>query len=85
MTVSHSVAIDRAGRLVIPKPVRDALGIEPGQPLRISARDGVIEIEPLPLLADLVDVDGVAVITPREPVPAITRETVRDLIDAGRR
>jgi AbrB family looped-hinge helix DNA binding protein len=40
------VAIDRTGRLVIPKEIREAAGIEPGMPLNISCRDGRIEIEP---------------------------------------
>lgn len=30
-----SVVIDKSGRLVLPKPVRDALGLRPGDRLRI--------------------------------------------------
>jgi AbrB family looped-hinge helix DNA binding protein len=41
-----SVAIDRAGRLVVPRAIRSEAGIEPGMRLRISVRDGRIEIEP---------------------------------------
>ena len=40
------VTIDRAGRLVIPKEIRDAAGIEPGMPLVVTCREGRIEIEP---------------------------------------
>jgi AbrB family looped-hinge helix DNA binding protein len=37
--------IDRAGRVVIPKPIREAAGLEPGSPLKIEYRDGRVEIE----------------------------------------
>ena len=37
--------IDRAGRIVVPKPLRQALGLRPGQPLEIRAGDGRLEIE----------------------------------------
>jgi AbrB family looped-hinge helix DNA binding protein len=37
--------IDRAGRVVIPKPIRDAAGLKPGAALSIEYRDGRIEIE----------------------------------------
>jgi AbrB family looped-hinge helix DNA binding protein len=38
--------IDRAGRLVIPKAIRDRAGLEPGMEIEIGCRDGVIEIVP---------------------------------------
>jgi AbrB family looped-hinge helix DNA binding protein len=38
-------AIDRAGRIVVPKSLRLALGLRPGQPLEIRAGDGRLEIE----------------------------------------
>ena len=41
-----TVTIDRAGRLVLPKEIREEAGIEPGMPLQIVCRDGRIEIEP---------------------------------------
>ena len=37
--------IDAAGRIVVPKPLRLALGLKPGQPLEIRAGDGRLEIE----------------------------------------
>ena len=41
-----TITIDRVGRLVIPKEVRDEAGIEPGMTLEIRCREGRIEIEP---------------------------------------
>lgn len=48
------VAIDRAGRVVIPKPVRDQLGFSPDLPLEAEIVDGRLELsashEPLNLI-----------------------------------
>lgn len=41
--------IDKAGRLVVPKPIRTAIGISPGTPLNIEAEAGRIVIEPAPI------------------------------------
>lgn len=80
-----STAIDSAGRLVIPKAVRDAAGILPGTPLEVRFRDGRIEIEPAPIDVSVETVAGVAVASSREPVPilsadivAATRDRLRD-------
>ena len=40
------VTIDRVGRLVIPKEIRDEAGIDAGMPLEVTCREGRIEIEP---------------------------------------
>ncbi|MBM3812597.1 MAG: AbrB/MazE/SpoVT family DNA-binding domain-containing protein [Acidimicrobiia bacterium] len=40
------VTIDSAGRLVIPKPIRDSAGLESGVELEIEYRDGIVQIEP---------------------------------------
>jgi AbrB family looped-hinge helix DNA binding protein len=45
--------IDSAGRLVVPKEVRQQAQLEPGMPLEIRYREGCIEIEPAPLEVDL--------------------------------
>ena len=71
-----STAIDSSGRLVIPKAVRDAAGIQPGTPLEVRFRDGRIEIEPAPLGVSIRSVDGVAVASPREPVPVLSADAV---------
>jgi AbrB family looped-hinge helix DNA binding protein len=39
-------AIDSAGRLVIPKPIRDAAGLKAGVEVEVEYRDGKVEIEP---------------------------------------
>ncbi len=41
--------MDSAGRLVIPKKVRQAAGLKPGAPREVRCREGRIEIEPVPI------------------------------------
>ncbi|HKR62176.1 MAG TPA: AbrB/MazE/SpoVT family DNA-binding domain-containing protein [Thermoanaerobaculia bacterium] len=41
-----TITIDAAGRVVIPKEIRQEAGIEPGMPLEITCREGRIEIAP---------------------------------------
>jgi AbrB family looped-hinge helix DNA binding protein len=38
------VSIDRAGRVVIPKPLRDQLGFSPSTPLEAEVVDGRLEL-----------------------------------------
>lgn len=38
-------AIDSAGRVVIPKAIREAAGLTPGSPLRIELHAGTVVIE----------------------------------------
>lgn len=40
------ITIDRVGRLVIPKEIREAAGIEAGMQLEVSCREGRVELEP---------------------------------------
>ena len=42
------VTIDRAGRLVIPKAIREEAGLLPGEPLEVTVQDGRVEIVPAP-------------------------------------
>ncbi|HUO84158.1 MAG TPA: AbrB/MazE/SpoVT family DNA-binding domain-containing protein [Thermoanaerobaculia bacterium] len=46
MSEAIRTTIDGAGRLVIPKAIRDEAGLEPGSSLEVSHRNGQIVIEP---------------------------------------
>ena len=48
MICSMKTSIDSAGRLVLPKAIRDEANLQPGDPLEVTFRDGRIEIEPAP-------------------------------------
>jgi AbrB family looped-hinge helix DNA binding protein len=75
--------IDGAGRLVVPKALREQLGFAPGTDLELEAVDGRLEVT----VPSRVRVEE----TPRGPRfvadgPArLTTEEVRDLIERGRR
>ena len=78
-------AIDAAGRVVIPKHLRDRLGLGQGQSVEIRERDGRIEIEPAPTVMKLVRRTGGPVAVPQDEVPPLTDEVVRATIERARR
>jgi AbrB family looped-hinge helix DNA binding protein len=71
-----TTTIDRAGRLVIPSEIRREAGIEPGTPVEVRCRDGVIEIEPKPLEVRLKRKGRWLVAEPTRKIPPLTAETV---------
>jgi AbrB family looped-hinge helix DNA binding protein len=78
--------IDAAGRVVIPKQLRQAASLEPGQELEITERDGRIEIEPVSAPVQLVERDGfLAAEVGDEDAPDLTASEVRDLLERTRR
>jgi AbrB family looped-hinge helix DNA binding protein len=68
--------IDAAGRLVIPREIRQEAAIEPGTPLEVRVRDGIIEIEPQPLRVTLERRGRFLVAVPQQKVPELTTEIV---------
>jgi AbrB family looped-hinge helix DNA binding protein len=77
--------IDRAGRLVVPKKIREEAGVTPGSEVTIRVADGRIEIEPAPLEVRLVKRGRLTVAVPRKRVSPLTDETVRRTLDRLRR
>jgi AbrB family looped-hinge helix DNA binding protein len=77
--------IDTAGRLVVPKPLRQALGLKPGQALEIRAGDGRLEIEIAPTPMRLKKRGKGVVAVPEASLPALTAEQVRDTLERLRR
>jgi AbrB family looped-hinge helix DNA binding protein len=68
--------IDAAGRLVVPGPVRREASLEPGVPLDVRWRDGIIEIEPQPLAVALVTRGRLLVARPKVKVPSLGTDAV---------
>jgi AbrB family looped-hinge helix DNA binding protein len=79
------VALDAAGRLVVPKPLRQALGLKPGQALEIRAGDGRLEIEIAPTPMRLKKRGKGVVAVPEAGLPALTADHVRDTLERVRR
>lgn len=77
--------IDAAGRIVVPKPLRLALGLKPGQALEIRAGDGRLEIEIAPTPMALARRGKGVVAVPADELPALTSEQVRDTLERVRR
>ena len=77
--------MDSAGRLVIPKKVRQAAGLKPGAPLEIQCRDGRIEIEPVPIELRFVRHGRfVVALGKRRPSEPFAAETVEATLEALR-
>lgn len=68
--------IDTAGRLVIPKELRQEAGLQPGTELEIRWRQGLIEIKPTPLPVKLKKRGRFPVAMPNQPIERLTSETV---------
>lgn len=79
------IAIDAAGRLVVPKRLRDELGIAGPAELEAAARDGVIELTVPDVVARVEDRDGTPVIVADQPSEPLTVGEVRAAIDRVRR
>jgi len=77
--------IDSAGRIVVPKSLREALGLKPGQPLEIRTADGRLEIEisVTPMTLQKRGKDVVAI--PEVELPTLTAEEVRETLERVRR
>lgn len=78
--------IDAAGRVVIPKQLRQAAALEAGQELEIVERDGRIEIEPVSVTVRLRERDGfLAAESDADETATLTADGVRDLVERTRR
>lgn len=59
------VTVDRVGRIVIPKPLRTALGIGPDTELEVVADGTALRLEPVRSVGrGLVVVDGLPMLAP---------------------
>jgi AbrB family looped-hinge helix DNA binding protein len=80
--VNANLTIDKAGRIVLPKPVRDKLQIAPGDQLKMESDDDRIVLRPSRGTAQLRKKRGVWVYRLDEPLSA---STVEETIERVRR
>jgi AbrB family looped-hinge helix DNA binding protein len=81
-SIPVEAVIDQAGRIVLPKAIRDALGLLPVTKVDISPYGAGAQLVPAGRTARLVEEDGVLVAAGETPVDD---DMVFALIDAGRK
>jgi len=77
--------IDGGGRVVVPKAVRDRLGLRPGVEVELIERDGWIEIGPAATPMRLVGRGDELVAAADRDMPTLTSDDVRRAVDQTRR
>ena len=68
--------MDQAGRLVVPAEIRREAALQPGTPLEVRWRDGIIEIEPQPIDVTLERRGRLLVARPTKRVPRLRSAAV---------
>ena len=76
--------IDAAGRIVVPKPMREALGITDRTELDVTVDDGRIVISPVPVAKRVEQTPDGAVIVGDDAVPPLTADAVRLVLESIR-
>jgi AbrB family looped-hinge helix DNA binding protein len=77
--VKQIVRIDKSGRVLIPKPIREKLGFKPDQSLEIQIIDGKMILRPI-VKGEIELSDGVYVWAGYDPI----KVTIKQLIDDAR-
>jgi bifunctional DNA-binding transcriptional regulator/antitoxin component of YhaV-PrlF toxin-antitoxin module len=79
------VAIDGVGRLVIPKTLRDELGVDGPTDLELTASDGRLELTVADVPARVEERDGFPVIVTDQPMEPMSTAETRAAIERVRR
>lgn len=79
------VTIDGVGRLVVPKALREDLGVWGPTDLELTAVDGRLELTVADVRARVEDRDGLPVIVTDEPVAPLTVAETTEAIERVRR
>lgn len=80
--MSAIVEIDKSGRIVVPKKLRDALHLTPGTRLKIDLNGHWLSLAPVADEAQLVIENGTPLIFPanRDKTPILTTEMVNEIL-----
>jgi len=82
--IAMKTTIDAAGRVVVPKALRRAIGLQPGSEIEMRVSDGRIEMEPAPLEVRMERRGGLLVAVPAEPVAPMSSTTVDETVASVR-
>jgi len=75
-----TLTLDKAGRVVLPKPVRDELQLGPGDSLELESSEDRIVLRPARGKGRMYKKQGVWVFDSGEPLPAnVVEETLREV------
>jgi AbrB family looped-hinge helix DNA binding protein len=77
----EAVAMDRAGRVVLPKPVREELNLVPGDKLRLSVEGNSIRLEAISEKGEFVRKGSVLVLTSKLAAPVTTKSVEQLLLE----
>ena len=75
-----NATIDRAGRLVVPKPVREAAHLHPGTRVQFRVIDGRVEIEPVPMEVRFERSGPLVVAVPQTEGAVVTTADVEQIL-----
>ena len=76
--------IDRAGRVVIPKSVRESAGLKSGGEVTVEFADGKINIEPVTKPVKVVRKGSFLVLRAPRGTPPLTVEQVNEILERTR-
>jgi len=80
--VTTTLTIDKAGRVILPKPVRDALQIQPGDSLELESSEDRIILRPARGMGRVYKKNGAWVFDSGEPLAAdVVDQTIRGVRD----
>ncbi|HEV3073014.1 MAG TPA: AbrB/MazE/SpoVT family DNA-binding domain-containing protein [Thermoanaerobaculia bacterium] len=74
--MKSQLILDKAGRIVIPKPLREALNLEPGDALELDRAGDEITLRPVRGSGPLTKEQGVWVFRAGQPLTATTTDEV---------
>ncbi|MBI4664420.1 MAG: AbrB/MazE/SpoVT family DNA-binding domain-containing protein [Verrucomicrobia bacterium] len=80
---TETIQIDKAGRVVLPKPLREQFNLVPGDKLRLSVEGNSIKLEPTDAAGKLVRKGSVLVFSGEFAEP-ITTSKVEELTERER-